>query len=241
MESVIKQIFNIDISNEYKIYEFMNGKIRQRIRDGYFSATDICKIGNKQFNDFSRLDKSKEYLQILEYQLNKDSNKKIILIEVIKGGNIYKQGSMIHPIAATYLAMWISPKFSVKVTLWINEWKQNHNNTIIYNNELCVLESSSSDKKEKELQLKLAKELNAEIEVKTPAGYIDLLNFDSIIEIKEFSLWKNALGQILSYSIYYPLKEKVIYLFGDIIENKIDMIKETYSKYNIKLVLIKLN
>jgi KilA-N domain len=60
----------------------MNGKIRQRIKDGYFSAINICKIGNKQFNDFSRLDKSKEYLQILEYQLNKESVKKIILVEV---------------------------------------------------------------------------------------------------------------------------------------------------------------
>ncbi len=36
-----------------------------------------------------------------------------------------------------------------------------------------------------------------------------------IIEVKRFSLWKHALGQILAYAMDYPQHIKCVHLFGD--------------------------
>jgi predicted DNA-binding transcriptional regulator AlpA len=51
-------------------------------------------------------------------------------------------------------------------------------------------------------------------EVSTPAGRIDLLTDEEIIEIKRINDWKSALGQILVYSAFYPEHRKRIHLFG---------------------------
>ena len=75
----------------------------------------------------------------------------------------------------------------------------------------------------------------AEIEVESPAGYIDVLNKSVIIEIKEFSQWKHALGQILSYGRYYQNHNKIVYLFGDADLEKINMIRDIYIEYNVEL------
>jgi KilA-N domain len=180
-------------NNEFIVHEFMNKKVRQRIKDGYFSATDLCKIGTKRIdntvNRFLYSEKNKKFLKCLEEELNKDSDKKIKVVEYLKIGSGY-EGTMIHPAATTYLATWISDDFSVKVTMWIEEWRKTDNNNYRYIKELCNLESSYRKEKEREyeIQLRLAKELNAEIEVKTPTGFIDLLNDESIIEIKRYML-----------------------------------------------------
>lgn len=248
MNDIIKQVSNISINNEYLIHEFMGGKVRQRIKDGYFSATDLCKLDIRRVNNtvckFLQSEKNKKFLKCLEEELNINSDKQIKVIEYIdldKNGNGNK-GTMIHPAAATYLAMWISSKFSVKVTLWIEEWRKTENNNIRYTEELYKLEQSSHRKvkeREYEIQLRLAKELNAEMEVKTPTGFIDLLNEESIIEIKRYSHWKHALGQIICYSKFYPLKQKVIYLFGDRnIDVNVNIIEEIYSENNVKLILL---
>ena len=55
---------------------------------------------------------------------------------------------------------------------------------------------------------------SARIEVKTPAGCIDMLTSDAVIEIKRMRMWKQALGQVLAYSAYYPRHMRVIHLFG---------------------------
>lgn len=39
---------------EYIFHSYNNQCIRQRTKDGYFFATDICKAVNKRFKDFRR-------------------------------------------------------------------------------------------------------------------------------------------------------------------------------------------
>lgn len=56
----------------------------------------------------------------------------------------------------------------------------------------------------------------AEIEVSTPVGRIDLLLSNAVVEVKRASGWKEALGQVQAYSYYYPEKAKVIHLLGEI-------------------------
>jgi len=50
--------------------------------------------------------------------------------------------------------------------------------------------------------------------VKTPAGNIDILTKNEIIEVKYIKKWKEALGQVISYGKYYPNHRQRIHLFG---------------------------
>ena len=61
--------------------------------------------------------------------------------------------------------------------------------------------------------MKLHDQLGGKIEVETESGFIDLLTDTEIIEIKKGKNWKQAIGQILIYSSYYPKHTKRIHLF----------------------------
>ncbi len=219
---------------EYKEIEFCGKIIRQRIEDGYLSATDMCKANGKRYNHWYSLDSTSEYLK----ELSRDIGLSVPnLIQIKKGGISTQQGSWVHPRAATLLAMWISPKFGVKVSRWIEEWRVLKDNDKIYLNSLASLEPSETSQKEKQIQEKLKSELNAESEIKTPVGYIDLETSDEIIEIKEIKNWKHAVGQILCYGMYIN-KQKCIYLFGDETDDTESIIMETCSKLDIAVVFI---
>jgi KilA-N domain len=207
---------------------FKDSIIRRR-SDDYFSVTDMVKVCDKKLiKDFLRLKSTKEYIEALEDELD------CSVIEVKVGGDHY--GTWVHPRIATYLAQWISIKFSVKVSKWIEEWKEfNLKNDNKYIEEIQKLECSVSYKKEKEIQLLIKKELNVDIEVETPAGFIDVLTSYCIIEIKEISKWKHAVGQILSYGIFYPEKQKKIILFGEI--NDMKIIQKVCDEYDIEFQL----
>jgi hypothetical protein len=83
---------------------------------------------------------------------------------------------------------------------------------------------------EKQIQIRMNKELGGEMEVKTESGNIDLLTKDEIIEIKLGKNWKSAIGQVLSYSKYYPSHKKRIHLFN--IQN-CALINDTCKIYEI--------
>jgi hypothetical protein len=86
---------------------------------------------------------------------------------------------------------------------------------------------------EKKIQKKLNKILDGEMEVETSCGFIDILTADKIIEIKEYTKWKHAIGQILAYSIHYPNHKKIIYLFDVPDDNCIDDIKQICKKFDV--------
>jgi len=217
----------------YIFHKYNERQIRQRISDGFFSATDMCKCVNRLFADFYRNKFTKEYLSILSITLHRPKSE---LVEITQGGATKEQGTWIHPQVATMLGIWMSPGFAVKVGIWIEEWKESDlKNANIYNDSICQLECSKNDLLEKTIQEKLCDELKAEKEVETLAGFIDILTDTKIIEIKEFSEWKSALGQVLSYGTYYPDREKVIILFGKIQIESIEIIQNIYSQFQIEL------
>lgn len=74
---------------------------------------------------------------------------------------------------------------------------------------------------EQQVRDRLQSELGGQTEVITAVGRIDLLTNTQIIEVKGFSEWKSALGQILAYSAFFPTHQKRIHLFG----NEIQLIK----------------
>jgi hypothetical protein len=208
--------------------------IQSRPSDNFINATQLCKAGGKYFTDWYRLDSTKELVKELDTNLNSNIN----LVDTKKGR--YNSGSWIHPDLVVPLAQWINPTFAIQVSIWINEWRSySNNNECRFQTALSELRPSKQTSKEKAIQLQLQKELNAEIEVQTPAGYIDLLTDDKLIEIKEISNWKHAIGQVISYGYFYPNKQMHIYLFDidDEVqdENTIQTIKRVCEACNIQV------
>jgi hypothetical protein len=82
------------------------------------NATALCKAGNKKFHDYIRLKTTQEFLQTLESVEGIPSNN---IIHIFQGGNPKLQGSYVHQLLAIDLARWISPKFGVQITKWVQE------------------------------------------------------------------------------------------------------------------------
>ena len=106
--------------------------------------------------------------------------------------------------------------------------------------DLCVVKPlRRRKKKEQDCEKWYAKRLKSQIggkaEVLTPAGLIDLLTPTQVIELKLAKNWKEAIGQILVYSAYYPSHEKRIHLFGDCHSSMLDMIQGHCQRFNILL------
>jgi hypothetical protein len=88
----------------------------------------------------------------------------------VKKGNSssFTQGSWVHPLLATHLAQWISVSFFIKVSLWIDEWKNTNNNKIIYNKALEDIKPNNNNLcVEKQIQSKMYNELGGNMEVET--------------------------------------------------------------------------
>jgi hypothetical protein len=198
-----------------------------RKEDGYINATQICKAGGKEFKHWNSLESTKKIINILSKELN------IKILDIKKGGNDKKnQGSWVHPLLATYLAQWISLEFSVKVSKWIEEWKNiKTKNQDEYNDSLKnITPDKFKTEKEKEIQLKLHKIYGGEIEAETEFGFIDLLTDTEIIEIKVGYNWKHGLGQLCVYSETFTKHKKRLHLFDIEYNEKINNI---CSKYDI--------
>jgi Fe2+ or Zn2+ uptake regulation protein len=86
---------------------------------------------------------------------------------------------------------------------------------------------------ERQIRARLQSELGGQAEVITAVGRIDLLTETEIIEIKDISDWKGALGQILSYSAFFPSHSKRIHLFGSPDLAKLVLAQSTCSEFGI--------
>jgi KilA-N domain len=212
---------------------FGDKSIRIRKKDGYFNATDMCKVNKKEWSNYIRGKRIQEVICAL-----KDEVKEAVYESITAGAN-EDRGTWVHPRLVTHLAAWIDTGFEAKITSWVEEWRSySEKNSNVYITALSELQPSISDQREREIQLRLKDELNGFIEVETPYGYIDLIysngEHNYIVEIKSASCWKHALGQILCYGVEYPNHKKVIVLFGEVVNPAIQHI---YNMYDIELRL----
>lgn len=72
---------------------------------------------------------------------------------------------------------------------------------------------------EKDVRDALAKRLGGETERGTPAGSIDVFTKHEAIEVKHYKLWKNGVGQVISYGAFHSLKNKRLHIFAQKGEN----------------------
>lgn len=97
----------------------LNGIFIESREDGYINATSLCNAGGKKFNDWNRLESTKELIVALESDTGLIASQ---LIDVKKGNSSkFSQGSWIHPDLAVQLAQWISASFALKVSRWVRE------------------------------------------------------------------------------------------------------------------------
>lgn len=96
--------------------------------------------------------------------------------------------------------------------------------------------------KESAIRIKFIKELRAsgvkyiKTEFHVDQGRIDIVTEYEIIEVKNATNWKNALGQILSYSTDSKVRDlnKRIHLFGKLNVQK-NIIENTCNLYNVRI------
>lgn len=82
---------------------------------------------------------------------------------------------------------------------------------------------------------RVAKQLKGKTEVTTPSGRIDVLTKTEVIEVKQASQWKQALGQVLIYSKSYPNHQPRIHLIGDLKQSKLTQIQQECKQFGVKV------
>jgi hypothetical protein len=97
-----------------------NGRtIRQR-SDGYMSATDMCIACGKRWDNWNRLDSTKDYLEALKNKHYSDVSE-WGLVDSKVGGLPDTTGTWVYRKVAIRLAQWLSADFAIQVDEWIEE------------------------------------------------------------------------------------------------------------------------
>jgi hypothetical protein len=210
---------------------------------GYINATKLCTDGGRKMCKWFENKNSQEL--IVFFNMNMNGNPLYEVRDGIKCNNI--NGTYVHPDLILVIACWISPIVFLKINNIINEWrKMSPDNEIRFHKDIGdaikegvgMFENNNS---ESVIRDKIALEEKGQIEVKTEAGFIDVLTDTKIIEVKKYHHWKHALGQVECYGYFYPNKQKWIYLFdtpeytGNTISteliNEICKSKDVFVKY----------
>jgi hypothetical protein len=149
-----------DNENESNNIIINNNIIMSREIDKYINVTQLCKAGNKKFNDWNSLDSTKNLISVLESEAGIPASQ---LIDIKKGKSTkFEQGVWLHPDLAIQLAQWINPNFALQVSKWIRTLfsKGKVNLKLIKKQEEKI---NKSTKKIKELETMVLKKQKREI------------------------------------------------------------------------------
>ena len=152
MSSIIIEDIKEDDTVNYSMITLNNVSITSRPIDHYVNATQLCQAGGKKFNDWIRLDTTKELISALESDAGIPASQ---LIETKKGqSSHFNQGSWIHPDLSIQLAQWISPKFAIQVSKWVRT---------LFNKGSVEIDLNLLREKERDIRIKdhLIKELKS--------------------------------------------------------------------------------
>ncbi|MEM7593064.1 MAG: hypothetical protein AAF383_16365 [Cyanobacteria bacterium P01_A01_bin.83] len=79
----------------------------------------------------------------------------------------------------------------------------------------------------------------SKMEVVTKSGRIDILTPSEIIEVKQVRRYKHAMGQVTSYSYYYPQHIRRIHLYGKVSSKQRKLIIQECFTTNIAVTFEK--
>ena len=152
MSSIIIEDIKEDDTVNYSMITLNNVSITSRPIDHYVNATQLCQAGGKKFNDWIRLESTKELINELSAEAGIPVS---AFVETKRGGNNKSdQGSWIHPDLSIQLAQWISPKFAIQVSKWVRS---------LFNKGSVEIDLNLLREKERDIRIKdhLIKELKA--------------------------------------------------------------------------------
>lgn len=213
--------------------------------NNYFNATkilkDVAELCNVKPIRYSNWENSAEIRDTLNAFAKKlGIHRNDLTIKRSSGPQYCTEirGTYIHPELVTLVAKSLSSEFNASILSWIGEWKnQSDDNRAKYFQALTTISLCPVVLKEQSVRNDIAsKYKKSETEVETPVGYIDILTAKKIIEVKEYDLWKSALGQVLSYGRYYKNHKKIIYLFNTN-ERDISVIKNVCKYFDVKVIV----
>jgi hypothetical protein len=189
-----------------------------RKEDGYVNAGKLCKAGNKQFTDWYRHNKAKEYLAILEKQFI-EAGITTPLIDKDRSRN--RHGTYVHPIVAINIAQWISPECDVSVSQWIcelfiNGQANTNNPTSLQEIEKLRNEKLMLETKYNQLVINHEKIKTKKTQHKFKNGNCFYLvrNISEADEKYKFGITNNITNRIRTYRTISPLLyiHRIIYL-----------------------------
>lgn len=98
-------------------HSYRGSLIQQRAKDGYISATAMCKAAGREWSSYRR--SADDFIVVLEgsLQIRRD-----LLIVTIATGSNDLRGTWVHPQIAINLAQWLSADFAVQVSQWVLDW-----------------------------------------------------------------------------------------------------------------------
>ena len=76
---------------------------------------------------------------------------------------------------------------------------------------------------------------NYKTEVACAAGFIDVVTPKEVIEIKDIKSWKSAIGQAITYQLFFPKKTARIHLFGNKKSIDTNVIKEVCKSLGVRV------
>jgi hypothetical protein len=118
-----------------------------RSKDNYVNGYQICKAGNKNFNDWINLETTKDIINELENTIGISS---LYLIENKKDNMLdLNQEVWLHPDLAISLAYWISSKFALQISKWIRNLFSN----VDINIKAIKDQQNELDKKDQRIKL----------------------------------------------------------------------------------------
>jgi len=208
-------------------------------QNGYVNATKLCqeiakKNGSKKvLKEFFKTDRNKKIVKSVSLYTNINVKD---LTFIIKTSINKIRGTYVHSLLMIHIGMWLGSNFAVEISKWIEEWKlYSPKNEIRFQKALTNIESDHNSLRERNIQKILHRKFGGEIEVKIDAGFIDLLTEKYLIEIKCYDNWKAAAGQLRVYSLRYPDRKKMMYLFDVPKNNILDVILEYCAEDDICL------
>ena len=92
--------------------------LNSRPDDGFVNATALCKVKEKHFKNWMRLESTKLLIDLLINEIKQETNEEVNVVEITEGKNGI---SWIHPNLVVSLALWICPKFKCQVAKLVNE------------------------------------------------------------------------------------------------------------------------
>lgn len=109
-------------TNQVMIRQMGDFQVEQRTKDGFFNATALLKQWNhssgmqKQMIHYTDIEPTKEFLKALLEEENLKERQDVLIQSKGKNG-----GTWMHPLLFLDFAMWLNPRFKVKVLKFVQD------------------------------------------------------------------------------------------------------------------------